>query len=254
LIDAHQNSHHSHNSRQILRFMKIISDQPALRRRASLAHAASLGGLLVLLGSVALSLWKPDWSTVSTVLLFAGFAVSVAGIAYANRWVKRPRPEQVLGLALKGLSDQHRLYHYTRFGDHILLTPNSVVVIESVPLEGLFTYKDGRWKQKISLSRATRFLVEEHLGDPIQRAQASAAAVQEYLGDGLPAEAQLPVQPVVVFTHPFAQVQVDSPPAPVIPPDRLLKKLPRPSSKLDPATYQHARQRLDALLPGVLTV
>jgi hypothetical protein len=230
--------------------MKIILDQPALRRRASLAHAASLGGLLILLGSVALSLWKPTWSTISAVLLFAGFAVSVGGIAYANRWVKRPRPEQVLGLALKGLSDQHRLYHYTRCGDHLLLTPNSVIAIESVPLEGLFIYKDGRWKQKMSLSRATRFFVEERLGDPILRAQSSAATVKAYLQADLPAETTIPVQAVVVFTHPYAQVQVDSPPVPVIPPDRLLKKLPRPAAKLDPIVYQHARQRLDALLPG----
>lgn len=231
--------------------MKIIIDQPALRRRASLAHTASLGGLLVLLGSVALSLWKPTWSTISMLLLIAGFATSVVGIAYANRWVKRPRPEQVLGQALKGLSDQHRLYHYTRLGEHLLLTPNSLVVIETVPLEGLFSYKDGRWKQKLSISRATRFFVEERLGDPIQRAQSSTAAVQEYLEAGLPEGTHFPVQAVVVFTHPLAQVQADSLPAPVIPPEKLHKKLPRPAAKLDAAVYQHARERLDALLPGI---
>lgn len=76
--------------------MKVIIDQESIRRRARLSHAASLGGLLAILASVAISLWKPQWSTLTALILVLGFSISVTGIYYANRWVKKPRPEDAL--------------------------------------------------------------------------------------------------------------------------------------------------------------
>jgi hypothetical protein len=232
--------------------MKIIVDLPTLRRRARLSHAASLGGLLILLASVALSMWKPELSTLSTVILFAGGATSMMGIYYANRWVKRPRPEEILNQALKGLSDQHRLYHYTRLGDHLLLTPNGVVILETVNLEGQFTYQDGRWRQKLNLGRALRIIVEERLGNPTASALQQMQKLYTYLHEGLSEEVNIPMQALVVFTHPLAQVKVDKSPLPVVQPEKLAKKVPHPGAKLPPEIYNHLRQRLDALLPTAI--
>jgi len=234
--------------------MKIIINNTAIHRRASLAHTTSLGGLLILLGSVAVSLWKPAWSVLTAAMLFGGFAIAVVGIAYANRWVKKPRPEDVLARSLKGLSDQHRLYHYTPLADHILLTPNGIVVIETVSLEGQFTYSEGVWKQKLTIGRALRYIVEEKLGDPTNAAQAASAAVKTYLYQDAPHKLQarlnaLPVQAVVVFTHPLAQLQVKDAPLPVVQPDKLLKKIPHPVQRLEAEVHQYARSRLDGLLP-----
>ena len=136
--------------------MKVIIDQEAIRRRARLSHAASLGGLLAILASVAISLWKPQWSTLTAVILVFGFAISVTGIYYANRWVKKPRAEDVLNEAFKSLSDQYRLYHYALPCDHVLLMPNGIAVLATVNLEGQFTYRDGKWRQKITPGRAMR--------------------------------------------------------------------------------------------------
>ena len=235
--------------------MKTVIDQAALRRRASLSHAASLGGLFVLLGSVAITLFRPTWTVLGSVMLFSGFALAMVGIYYANRWVKKPRPEVILDISLKGLSDAHRLYHYTRLGDHILLTPNGVVALETVNLEGVFTYQKGRWKQKFSVSRALRFIVEERLGDPASAAASSVELVKRYLMEGAPEglESQVgatPVQALVVFTHPNAQVVAKDAPIPVAQPDKLLKKIPHPGQKMAPELYQYIRGKLDALLPS----
>lgn len=229
--------------------MKIILDRESLRRRARLSHTASLGGLLILLASVALSMWKPELSTLSTMILFVGGVTSMVGIFYANRWVKRPRPEDILNQALKGLSDQHRLYHYTPQGDHLLLTPNGVVVLETVNLEGRFTYLDGRWHQKLNLGRALRYVVEEKLGNPTDRAGQQVESLTIFLKEGLPQDVKFPVQALVVFTHPLAELKVDKSPLPVVQPDKLARKVPHPGAKLPADIYQHLRQRLDALLP-----
>ncbi len=239
--------------------MKTVVDQSALRRRASLSHAASLGGLAVLLGSVAVTFARPTWTVLSSLMLFGGFALAMVGIYYANRWVKKPRPEVILEKSLKGLSDAHRLYHYTRLGDHILLTPNGVVALETVNLEGRFTYQSGRWKQKMTITRAMRYLVEEKLGNPAAIAASSMELTKKYLQGGAPQGlesqiAAIPVQGLVVFTHPMAEVSAKDAPIPVVQPDKLLKKVPHPGQKLSPDVYQYARRKLDELLPAAQAV
>src|SRR3972149_3196953 len=156
--------------------MKAIIDSVKVQRRARASHAASLGGLLTMLAGVALPLWRPALATPAAVLIATGFAAASVGIFFANRWVKKPRPEQALDQALKGLDDRCRLYHYLNRGsDHLLLMPGGLVVLETRAGEGVFEYRDGRWHQKITLGKALRYFVEEMLGDPIADARRAAA-------------------------------------------------------------------------------
>jgi hypothetical protein len=150
--------------------MKVILDREKLRRRAAAAHAASLGGMLTMLGSVAITVFAQQLLILTTILLFLGFATATTGIYFANRWVRKPRPEDILDQALKGLDDRHCLYHYlARSPAHLLLTPSGLVVLETRSGDGYFEFEDGRWRQKITLGKALRFFVEEPLGDPFPR-------------------------------------------------------------------------------------
>jgi len=228
--------------------MKTLMDREGLRKRATASHAASLGGLAVILGAVVLSMARPAWATLTTVLIVAGFAISAVGIYFANRWVKKPRPEDTLALALKGLGDPHRIYHYLLPADHVLLTPSAVVVIETVNLEGRFVFRDRRWKQHIPLGRALRFFVEETFGDPTVRAQAEAAQLRDLLQARLPGDAApVPVFAVVLFVHPNAEVVADSPPVPVCQPAQLRKRIPSHLPKLPSARFEQVRAALDEL-------
>jgi hypothetical protein len=200
-------------------------------------------------------MFRPNWTVLGSLMLFGGFALAMVGIYYANRWVKKPRPELILEKSLKGLSDTHRLYHYTRLGDHILLTPNGVVALETVNLEGKFTYQSGKWKQKMTISRAMRYLVEEKLGDPVAAAESSMELVKRFLLGSASEDQEsqvrsIPIQALVVFSHPMAQVTAKDSPLPVVQPDKLLKKIPHPGQKLDPLVYQYVRGKLDELLPA----
>ena len=228
--------------------MKVILDRAKLRRRAAAAHIASLGGLAIILGAVVLSMSRPDWAALTAGLIFAGFVISSAGIFFANRWVKRPRPEETLSLALKGLADPARIYHYLLPADHVLLTPSGVVVIETVNLEGRFVYRDGRWKQHMTLGRALRFFVEETFGDPTARARADAQRIGRLLDERLPSDGPaVPVYAVVLFVHPNSEVSADSPPIPACQPAQLRKRLPSHLPKLPPARFEQARAALDEL-------
>jgi hypothetical protein len=227
--------------------MKILLDRQRLARRARLAHAASLGGMLAMLLSVVLPLWRPSLETASFILLMAGLTVSMLGIGAANRWVKRPRPEDVMRLALKGLPESHRLYHYLLPADHVLLTPSGIVVIHPVTLDGAFSYRDGKWHQRFSIGRALRFIVEPSLGDPVEQARGEAHALRDFLGDRAPTIAAS-VSPIVLFTHPAATLDAPSTDIPICTVDRLRKRLPQGGEKLTPEAFAVLRTLFDSTL------
>ena len=234
--------------------MRTVIDRERLRRRANASHAASLGGLAVLLGAVVLSMARPQWATPAAVLMVLGFSIASVGIYSANRWVRKPRPEDTLALALKGLGDPHRIYHYLLPADHVLLTPGAVVVIETVNLEGRFTYRSGRWKQQMPLGRALRFFLEETFGNPTARAEADAERMRAALQARLPADGPaVPVVPIVLFVHPNAEVTADSPPIPVCQPAQLRKRIPSSLPKLPPGRFEQVRTALDEMA-GVATI
>jgi hypothetical protein len=234
--------------------MKSILDAQRVGRNAALSHAASLGGLLVMLGSVGLSLWRPGLQTLTTALLVLGIVCATVGIYHANRWVKRPRPEATLDRALKSLDNRCRLYHYAFVSDHVLLTSADVVILEAVNLEGRFTWDKGRWRQRFSVSRAMRYLLEQRLGDPVGRAKEYADWMRSYLEENLPDGCRPPVSAVVVFVHPVAELTlVSSPSLPVCKPERLSRYLPKGHPKLSPECYELVRALFDAKAgPAVL--
>jgi hypothetical protein len=229
--------------------MKILIDQVKISRRRRLSNIASIGGLILLLASAVLPLSQPGYSAYSTVLMIVGLAMAMIGIFFANRWVKKPRPEDRLDNALKSLGDFHRLYHYPKLPcDHVLLTPWGMLVLETINLEGEFHYKDGRWKEKIGLGRALRYIVEEHLGNPIKSALACEDYIKRQLNEATPQGREIPVRSVVVFVHPAAVLEVENPETPVCKVDKLRRYINIKSSKLPVDLYDRARKFLDEAL------
>lgn len=227
--------------------MKSIIDQQKIARRASLSNIASIGGLFALLVSVLIPLFWPGYMLVANLLLFGGLGISMVGIYFANRWVKKPRPEASLDAALKSLSNAHRLYHYPRLPcDHVLLTPNGLFVLETINLAGYFIYKRGRWREKMNVGRALRYIVEEHLGDPIKSARSSAQYLEERLSQNTGEGSQVPVKALVVFSHPVAVIDITAPPIPVCKLDKLKKHLQMQAPRLDQGVYAQIAEYLDS--------
>jgi len=220
--------------------MKVIINKAKLAQRAQNANIASISGMVALLVGVVLPLVIPSVGQVfQLIFILAGITISMAGIYQANRWVRKPRPEEQLSKALKGLDDKYVLYHYPSSlpCDHILLTPEGVVNLETVNLAGQFIYKGKRWVERMTMGRALRSIVEERLGDPTR----SALAVQRYLVEKLSelTGEMITVKPVITFTHPGAELDLDlDGPVPVYMADKLKKHVPIDGPRLAPETYQ----------------
>ncbi len=227
--------------------MKSILDRSKIARRATLSNIASVSGLMILLASVLIPLFRVELMLYANLLLVTGLGVAMTGIYFANRWVKKPRPETSLDGALKSLSNAHQLYHYPALGcDHVLLTPNGVVALETVNLAGQFTYTNGRWKEQISIGRALRYIVEEHLGNPVKSAERAVQDLKKKLSQELGDEHPVPVKAVVVFTHPAARLKVEGSPLPVCTIDKLRKHVQFQGAKLDKAHYDQVAAYLES--------
>lgn len=209
-----------------------------------ISHTGSIGGLLLLLAGVILSLFVQKLAGLAGTLMIIGLIISFFGIYVANRWVKKPRPEDVIDQEFKGFTDKYRLYHYPNLPyDHVLLTPVGVTIIHTVNLEGEFSYKEGKWKERISMGRAMRYFVEEHLGDPIRDAKECAANLSGHLQEVT--AIKLPVNCLVLFIHPRAILDVQKATIPVIAPKKLRSSLNFKSEHLTDEIYEKIQGYLD---------
>jgi hypothetical protein len=219
--------------------MKTYIDRKKIGARAELSNLASIGGLLLLLASVLLPLFLPKAANFSFWLMVAGLGTAMLGIYFANRWVRKPRPEDGLDKALKGLADNYHLYHYPSLPcDHLLLSPNGVVILETVSLPGLFSYKDGHWREAMTIGRALRYIVEEHVGDPIKSAARTGRYLQERIRKIVAGETEVPVKPLVVFVHPGAFLEVENASVPVLRAEKLKKQVTIDAPRLDAEVYE----------------
>ncbi|MHB0878202.1 MAG: nuclease-related domain-containing protein [Anaerolineae bacterium] len=192
--------------------MRVINNNRAIRHRARLGQIANLGGLIVLGAGLAISLLRPQWSLYTLGLLIIGVIASQYGIATAYRYARKPRPDEELANALKGLDDRHRLYNYVLPAYHVLLTPRRLYVLVTKGMAGKVVAEGRRWhmERRFSLGRLLRLFAPENLGNPVREAEWDRDAIQQWArqhADGLEVE----VEPLVVFLSPQADIEARSP-------------------------------------------
>ncbi len=229
--------------------MKIFVDRQKLNARAQAANVASVGGLMLLLASVVIPYFVPGWSTYTSVMMVLGAAGAMVGIYLANRWVRKPRPEESLDKALKAFDDNYRLYHYPASlpCEHILLTPTGLLAMEVVNLNGYFSRRNGRWKEAMTVGRALRYIVEERVSDPAMLCQAMVDEVNNRITREFGDRMIVPVKALTVFTHPAVELDFDSPGVPACKIDKLRKQANVPGSRLAPEVYEKLGSYLERL-------
>ncbi len=218
--------------------MKIYIDRQKLNARASVANSASVGGLMLMLASVILPLFVRGAATFSLVLLIVGGSVAMIGIYLANRWVRKPRPEESLDKALKAFDDKYRIYHYPALPcDHVLLSLAGLTAFEVFNLDGSFTYREGRWKEAMTIGRALRYMVEQRVGDPVAVAKGLSEELAGRLRKELGPEVSVPIKALTVFTHPAVELEVEGASFPACKIDKLRKLATLGKERLAPETY-----------------
>lgn len=197
--------------------MEIISNDRLIRRNARIGQIASVTGLLVLAGGMYISFARQDLFFLSMIALLAGFGLSQIGIYFGNRWGRRPRPDELLNQALKGLDGRFSLYHYTTPTAHLLVGPAGVWVLIPRHQGGTITYDEmrKRWRQKGG-NLYLKIFAQESIGRPDLEIPAEIEALRRYLSSRLGDEDVPTVQAALVFTSDRSDLQADNAPYPTL--------------------------------------
>jgi hypothetical protein len=220
--------------------MKIVTNQKVIKRNSRIGQVATLVSLAILGGGLFMS-FNPELIQYSFFALLSGFIISQVGIHYGTKFGRSPRPDERLTQALKGLGDQYVLYHFAGPVPHLLVGPAGIIPLLPYNQRGTFTYDENkkRWRQKGG-NLYLKIFAQEGLGRPDLDVEANLQDVNNYLQKNL-SEAELPtVKPVLVFTHPQADVQVQNSPHPSVASEKL-KDLIRRMAKEEPVPNEQVR-------------
>jgi hypothetical protein len=229
--------------------MEIITNDQLVRRNARIGQITSIGGLLVLAGGMVISFTRPELFFLSMAALLGGFTLSQVGIYFGNRWGRRPRPDELLNQALKGLDGRYSLYHYITPAAHLLVGPVGVWALMPRNQRGTITYDNGRWKQKGG-NLYLKIFAQEGLGRPDLEIASEINAVQRYLNDILGEEEKVPeVQAALIFTNDNVEVLADDAPVPTLQ-IRRLKDFVRKTAKSKPISMEKAKEIQESLSPA----
>ncbi|MCR4406071.1 MAG: NERD domain-containing protein [Anaerolineae bacterium] len=226
--------------------MKIFRNERHIKFYARIGQWSSLAGMAVLGAGLVVSFTRPQFIWVSFACLLVGFLLSQVGLHFMKRWVKKPRPYEVLEKALKGLDDRFELYSFYLPAPHVLLCPSGLFVLRVQPQEGPITCQGDQWHEKFNIARFLGFSAQESIGDPTRAAQAETQKMAAFLAKHLPEES-IGIQPLIVFTSDKAELSISGASVPALSYKKLKSHL-RGLDKAGLSTQQ--RKRLAELFAG----
>ncbi len=222
--------------------METLSNDRLIKRNARIGQVTSIAGLLVLAGGMYISFTRPEFFVYSLVALLIGFGLSQIGIYFGNRWGRRPRPDEMLDAALKGLDGRYSLYHYTTPTAHLLVGPAGVWVLMPRHQGGTITYDEGknRWRQKGG-NLYLKIFAQESLGRPDLEIGSELHAIKSFLEERLNEDEVPEVSAALVMTNEKCEVDADNAPAPTLEVKKL-KDFMRKTAKAKPISLDLVRE------------
>jgi hypothetical protein len=212
--------------------MIIVRNERLIKRNKRIGNISGIASIVVLGLGMYISFQFQELIMYSLLALIVGFTLSQVGVFYTNRFVKSPRPDEELDIALKGLDDQYALYHYQSPVDHLLVGPAGLWILYSFSQKGRVTYneKKGRWI-KSGGNFYLRFFGHDTIGRPDQDMKHGQQRLRKELTK-IPEFEIPPLQVALVFSNQNTELAADNAPVPTLH-ARQLKKLIRKEAKGD---------------------
>jgi hypothetical protein len=129
----------------------------------------------------------------------------MASVRLTNLWVRQPTPWTAIPEGLKGAGAENVLYNYLLPAPHVLVSPNGIFAITTRFQDRPQKVEGQKWRTRQNI---LTFLRQEQIGNPTREAQLRAAQTQAFLRELLGDES-IEVQPLIVFLHPAAVVDVE---------------------------------------------
>jgi len=230
--------------------MKIIKNEKLIKRNGAIGGYASIVALVILAGGMYISYTQPALASWSLLALVVGFILVQVGMYFGNRYGRRPRPDEQLDAALKGLPGDGVLYHYVTKVPHLFVSLAGIWILLPFHQKGKVTYQKNRWKGSGGgfLQGYLRIFGQESIGSPDLEASHLAAKltkeIKKSLGEG---DEVPPIYAALVFLDDGIEIEAEGSPYPAVQAKKL-KDLFRKFAKERPIP-QADLERVKAALP-----
>ena len=183
--------------------MVVIRDENRVVRLRKVSQWVSLAGFLALITGLVMIFThtdNPNLFMYQVIALSTGWLLSQVGSYLAHRYVRKPRPDEVLDEAFKKIARDGRLYHHIIPGaPHVLLQPEGLIVINpKFQVGNISVDENDRWRQTgVGLRK---YFGQEGLGNPTQEVESMVKALARYLSKHAPQVEEVLIAPMIVFT------------------------------------------------------
>ena len=185
--------------------MLILRDEKKVQRYKRISQILSVVGMVVLITGFILGLRNIVGAQL--ISLAVGFMLSQVAVYMAHRYVRTPRPDQLLDDALRKSIKGGRMYHFLLPADHVLLTPSGPIIFHLKYQAGdMSVSKDSKgrdkWQQK-KVGFFFCFFGQESLGNPTREAELLVEGLANFLRRQAPevADQEIPIGVIIIFTH-----------------------------------------------------
>lgn len=203
--------------------MRVVTNKKLAKRNRRTATYLFLATLGLLIGGFIFINYSLFTNTapaseiivLQALVLPAALVFTLVSVRQTNLWARRPYPEDAIEEGLKGLSRKSILYSYYHFpARHILIAPQGVFAIVTRWHDKKYSNAGDKWKtQQNIVSRWFSAFRMDGVGNPTRDAERAARHVKSILDDIAP---DVEVYPLVVFTDPAVELDLEDPEVPVL--------------------------------------
>jgi hypothetical protein len=207
--------------------MQSYINERVVKRNARLGRIMVFGGLGAMVIGVLISLQQPYPVNLVFGLLFLGMIASQIGFPLRNRWDREPRIDQVLDEHLKGLDQRFVVFHYFLGASHALVSPAGLFAVIPRFEDGVISYSDGEWQRTLQRRGLLRRGGTRLIRGLSRETEAEIERLRKHLRRALDPPQ---IQPLIVFVHSQASLELSGFPLPVSHLKKLkstLRKLPK---------------------------
>ncbi len=229
--------------------MKVFRNDALIARNKRISKYASVVGFVVLVGGLIAGFIDPEqYLLLQVIALPLGWLLSQVGLYMAHRYLRSPRPDEVLDDVLGKVARDGRMYHYLLPVPHVLLMPAGPIVFLAKFQGGDISVHEDRWRQR-RVSFLRKLFSQESLGNPTREAENSVAALASFISKHAPGVEEVPIGVIIVFTSKNSgelELAGSSIPAMHFTKLRGYFKQKAPRERLPAADYEALRQAFDA--------
>lgn len=190
--------------------MYIYTNLKKLNKYKKISKYLTIFSFAVLIAG-AIAAFSPKYLNLSFLALLVGFFSSQISISITSKWGREPSNDAIFNLKLKGLSDNHSIYHYMDPVDHLLVGTAGAFILMPYFQGGdiSFDEKKGRWTQK-KANWFMKLFGQESLGRPDLDCDSAITSVRDYF---VSRDIDFPedkIHPVLVFLSPQANLDKEA--------------------------------------------